>query len=121
MISRSLLILLTLATASCIPIVGDGYVRVRGTAIDQNGRPFDDCEAILHRSNVEAFQGPRRTKGDFQEGFVIEPRPREYYVSVTCTGAQSVAKSAIFRAGTPEQSERPVDLGNLRLTRAGAT
>ena len=50
----------------------------------------ESIDRLARRAGYE-FEGPRRTKGNFIEAFVIEPRRREYYVSVTCTGARPVA------------------------------
>jgi len=107
---------IAISTASCISVAADGAVRLRGEAVDQTGRRYDQCTLTLHSETGEALQ-TSQVPGEFIETFVIEPRLRTYYVSAVCTGAKTDAKSATFRAGTKEQYEKPVDLGKLTLPR----
>lgn len=108
--------LLAISTASCILVAADGAVRLRGEAVDQSGRGYDQCKLTLHSEGGDALQ-TSQVSSDFLETFVIEPRLRTYYVTAACAGAKDEAKSAMFRAGAKEQYEKPVDLGKLILPR----
>lgn len=103
-------------TSSCISVATDSAVRIRGEAVDQTGRRFDQCTLTLRSELGEALQ-TSPTSGEFIETFVIEPKLRIYSVTVTCMGAKVDAKSATFRAGTREQYEKPIDLGRIMLPR----
>ena len=112
----TVVVCIALLTASCISPGADSAVRIRGEAVDQAGRRFEQCKLTLHSEGGEALQ-TSQASGEFLETFVIEPRLRTYYVTAACTGAKADAKSAPFRAGTKEQYEKPVDLGKLTLPR----
>jgi hypothetical protein len=118
MVRRLLLTLLALAMASCLP--GDGYVVLQGAVLDQGGQPFDDCRAQLHDAKGRAIFDARPIKGRFREDFVIEPRQREYFISVVFDSAISVVRSEVFVAGTREQWTQNVQIGNLLLQRAAS-
>lgn len=105
---------ITLTTASCISVAADGAVRLRGEAVDQTGQRYEQCRLTLYSERGEALQ-TAQVSGHFLETFVIEPRPRKYYVTAACPGSKAEAKSTTFRAGEKGQYENPVDLGKLTL------
>ncbi len=105
-----------LLTGCYIPIAADGVVRLQGEAVDQTGRPFDQCALTLHDKNGKPLQ-TTAAPGIFSTSFAIEPTRRTYFTTMSCVGSPAEARSAPFPAGTVELYEKPVELGRFILER----
>ena len=107
-----LLILVVAFLAGC-----DGYLLIRGEleTVEPAELP-SDCRA---RIDDFEFYGENRLNvsdtGEFQSGWVVEPRRRTYQVVISCAGFAEVRKTAEYgRSGEPGQ---PIDIGKVRVDR----
>lgn len=113
-----LFIPLVLIAGGCWPfMIGDGYAKLAGRAIDEHGAPYEACTIEFFAAKVEnAFVHSRQIEGVFLEGFVIAPYAQDYEVRLSCAGARESAATKSFRIDKPYW-ETPLDLGTFVLAR----
>ena len=94
----------------------DAGFRVRGELFVQ-GHTEPACQLTLHdASKNDALRERMVRGGSFEELFTVSPYPRDYYLTITCTGVRQTFKSATFRAGLGRSYDNPVALGKIVLS-----
>ncbi len=99
-------------------MIGDGYVKLAGRAVDEHGAPYEECAIEFFAAKIEnAFVHSRQIGGVFQEGFVIGPYEANYETHLSCVGARESTATKSFRIDKLYW-ETPLDLGTFVLPRA---
>lgn len=109
------------AVAACVPI-GDAFVRVSGSLVDETGKPVEQCQIRLFRTDERderfAYRIPREPEAswvigsDFRTSFLVDPGAHEYYVMIGCAGYSQAYKSDIFEASG---FSKDIDLGVVTI------
>ena len=108
----------------CLCVVADGYARIRVRVEDRSGTMHDRCTISLFVLGVPNPGGESEPHyradlepADGTEGFVIEPRRREYRAVIQCATSDEVFSIEPLELGGAEFHETPLDLGTLVLDR----
>lgn len=90
----------------------DGIVRVTGSLVSSDGKPLDDCEAVLYKNDSGEELERHPISGNFLEDFTILPVKTDFYVEVSCEGYSTFRSEPFYSSGKMSDS---TDLGQVRL------
>ena len=115
-VAISRLAILFLVTSCSILRVGDNAVRIVGTlALEAETTAMCTLE-LRYASDDFAFRS-LSVSGSFDRTFTISPRPRTYYVVVTCPDVGEVHRSEPFRVEDTRYLREPLDVGTISVPR----
>lgn len=106
------------ALAACTPMSEQGWIRIKGAAVESDGRELTNCRLDLWDAATD-----RRKVGQAVEGrFDIQLYPGDaadsYYVTISCSGFKEEQKLGPWNTTGPDWHQ-PLDLGDIVFRRIG--
>jgi hypothetical protein len=96
---RLAVLLLGFVLTGCPLSIGDAVLGVRGRIENMPQEAYGTCVLTLHLETVEVEN--QFVERSFETSFVIEPRTREYYLSLECDGSVEAFKTPKFEFVPP--------------------
>lgn len=108
-----------LAVAACAPMSEQGWIRIKGAAVESDGRELKRCRIDLW----DAATDKRKVGQEIEGKFDIQVHPggepaKVYYVTVSCNGFKEEHKLGPWDTTGPEWKQ-PLDLGDIVFRRIG--
>lgn len=107
-----------LALAACTPMSDQGWIRVKGAAVESDGRGLKNCRLDLW----DAATGQRKVGQEIEGRFDIQLHPgdpaKSYYITVSCSGFKGEQKLGPWDTSGPNW-QQPLDLGDIVFRRIG--
>ena len=106
-------IVLGVVLAGCPFVIGDAALRVRGQIENVPQEAQGTCVLRMHleTGEVPPYQS-LSVKRSFDASFIVEPRTREYFLSIECKGSEEIFRTETFKFVPPSQE---IDLGVIRF------
>ena len=106
--------LLLLCVSSCFLLPADGMVALEGVVVGREGEPLEDCTLKLcSEDKVRSAE----VSGRFREDFVVAPRRKTYFVTLSCRGYLDYQSRPFEATGRPDDD--PIQLGPIHLEPRG--
>jgi hypothetical protein len=117
--SASTVVIMSLIVSGGCTALGDGAARVKGSILDEHGKPHDECRLdLMTPDGADAISYSKGVKSPFVETFVIAPGPHPYRLRITCAASDQDYTSGQVILGDLETTYRtPFDLGTVVLRR----
>jgi len=117
-ITRAMAMIGVLVAAACTPMSEQGWIRIKGAAVESDGRELKEC-----RLDVWDAATDKRKVGQNVDGrFDIQVHPgdpaQSYYVTVSCPGFKEEHKLGPWDTSGPDWKQ-PLDLGDIVIRRIG--
>lgn len=117
---HGLILLVLLGAAGCTPMSEQGWIRIKGAAVESDGRAIENCRLDLY----DAATDQRKVGQELvHEGrrFDIQLYPGDkpatsYYIVVKCPAFNDDKKLGPFDTTGPEWTQ-PLDLGDIVFRR----
>jgi hypothetical protein len=93
--------------------VRESAFRVRGRIESANNS--ENCTMSVYRADSGALVSKKNVNLEFQTSIVIAPGVHDYYLAISCAGSSAIYKSPVYKFGTAEQYQKPLDLGTVSL------
>ncbi len=107
-----------LALAACTPMSEQGWIRIKGAAVESDGRELKNCRLDLW----DAATNQRKVGQEIEGRFDIQLYPgdpaKSYYVTVSCSGFKEEHKLGPWDTSGPGWKQ-PLDLGDIVFRRIG--
>jgi len=111
---KFILVISCLLITACLP-TSESAFRVRGDIQDQFGKPLEKCSLKVYLESIDRLIEQKEVGSRFLETIVIQPKIRNYILSVTCDDSEDRFVSDVFQLGSIEHYKQPVDLGIIKL------
>ncbi|MDH3919311.1 MAG: hypothetical protein OEU25_14175 [Rhodospirillales bacterium] len=110
---RLTVLVLGLVLTGCPFPIGDAVLGVRGQIENTHQEAYGTCVLRLHleTGEVPPYQN-QFVERSFDTSFIVEPRTREYFLSIECDGSEEVFKTPKFKFVPPFQE---IDLGVIQF------
>ena len=112
---QSIEIIIVPIMISCTACIGDGVLRLKGSIVDQNNSPINDCVLEVHLVENGRIFHSRKVNTIFDIDLTVNPRRTEYYFIIRCDEIYQSYQTAIYKINGTEYASTPLDLGRIVL------
>jgi len=105
-----------LLVAACTPMSEQGWIRIKGAAVESDGRELKRCRLDVW----DAATDERKVGQEIEGRFDIQVHPgtpaQSYYITASCTGFKEELKFGPWDTSGPDWKQ-PLDLGDMVFRR----
>jgi hypothetical protein len=114
---QGLLLFVLLLAAGCTPMSEQGWIRIKGAAVESDGRQIENCRLDLYDAATDKRKVGQEVEGRFDIQLYPGGEPaKSYYVVVKCPAFKEQHKLGPFDTTGPEWTQ-PLDLGDIVFRR----
>jgi hypothetical protein len=106
------------ALAACTPMSEQGWIRIKGAAVESDGRELKNCRLDLWDAATEQRKVGQEIEGRFDIQVYPGDPAQSYYVTVSCSGFKEEHKLGPWNTSGPDWKQ-PLDLGDIVFRRIG--
>jgi hypothetical protein len=111
-------VVVLLVAASCTPMSEQGWIRIKGAAVESDGRELKECSLDLWDAATDQRQVGQRVDGRFDIQVYPRKAAQSYYVTMSCPGFKEKIKLGPWDTTGPDWKQ-PLDLGDVVFRRIG--
>lgn len=106
-----------LAVAACTPMSEQGWIRIKGAAVESDGRELKRCRIDLWDAATDKRKVGQEIEGHFDIQVYPGDKPAQsYYITVSCKGFREEHKLGPWDTSGPDWKQ-PLDLGDIVFRR----
>lgn len=116
-VMRGLAVIGLLVAVACTG-AQQGWIRIKGAAVESDGRELKNCRLDLWDAATDERKVGQEVEGRFDIQLYPLPPAQSYYITASCTGFKEVLKLGPWDTSGPDWKQ-PLDLGDIVFRRIG--